>query len=217
MKKTKIASLRQLAEAHQLGTVAGAWVASDPEEGDYHRRDGFRRGGRLLLEHAAESRVTHNLIYPALTVYRHYYEIQLKELVRLAYRVLGEPRPKTLKHGLVQLLAEVRRGMVAIWPDESDLKPVLDAVDFLHTIDPSAQTFRYATLKSGDPSIGEPGFLDPLCVLEFLDGGADLLAGAETGMYEWLNDRAEYLSDMAELDAQYREYNDYNCYDSEWI
>lgn len=207
-----VRTLRELAEAHQLGSVAGAWVASEPDQGDYHRRDGFRRGARLLLQHAATSRATHSLIYPALTVYRHYYELQLKELVRVAYDVLGEPRTKTLKHGLVDLLAEVRRGMAVIWPDESDLQPVLDAVSFLHAADPSAQVFRYATLRSGDPSVGEASFLDPLCVLDFLDAGADLLEGAETGMDEWLKDRAEFLSDMAELDAQNREYNDYNSH-----
>lgn len=100
--------------------------------------------------------------------------------------------------------------MKVIWPDESDLRPVLDAVNFLHTADPSAQVFRYATLRSGDPSVGEASFLDPLCVLEFLDAGADLLNGAETGIDEWLKDRSEYLSDIAELDREYAEYNNYS-------
>jgi hypothetical protein len=71
-------NLRELADHYGLAHPGGAWIASEPDEGDYHRRAGFRAAGRLLLTTAAGSRADEQLIWPALAVYRHFYELQLK-------------------------------------------------------------------------------------------------------------------------------------------
>lgn len=153
----KVKTLRDYATEYQLGDAAGAWMASDPDHGDYDRRKGFRNAGALLLERTSESPIHHHLIYPALAVYRHYYEIQLKELVRITAQVFLEGTPPRLRHDLPSLLTYVERGLEAVWPDEMDeLAPVRQSVDFLHGVDPTAQTFRYSTLsRTGAPSIPE--------------------------------------------------------------
>lgn len=200
----KVKTLRDYAREYQLGEDHGAWVDSDPEHGDYQRRHGFRRAGQLLLAQAAGARNDHSLIYPALTVYRHYYELALKELVRISATVLQEPTAPKLRHGLPDLLDYVARAVEVVWPDDDEgFQPLREAVDFLHGVDPSAQVFRYSTLsRSGDLSVPEPGFLNPIWVAEFLGAGADVIEGADTGLSVWIDQRNEYLSDMYEYEQQ---------------
>jgi hypothetical protein len=189
---------------YQLGDAAGAWMASDPDHGEWDRRAGFRKAGALLLEQAASSPIHHQLIYPALAVYRHYYELALKELVRIVARVLLEPTTPHLKHELPSLLAYVEQGMEAVWPDDMDeLTPVRESVDFLHGVDPSGQVFRYPTLsRTGVPSIPEPAFLEPDLVAEFLAAGAEILGGADIGMSVWIDQRNEAMAMQHEYDQE---------------
>lgn len=199
-------TLRDYARDYQLGGIAGAWVTSDPDHGDYDRRRGYRKAGAILLERADASPVDQHLIYPALAVYRHYYELQLKELVRITANVLLDETEPRLRHDLPTLLSYVERGMEVVWPDEMDeLAPVRQSVDFLHGVDPSAQVFRYATLsRTGAPSVPEPGFLEPALVAGFLAAGAELLDGAETGMGVWIDDRNDALAMQYEYEQEIR-------------
>jgi hypothetical protein len=196
-------SLRALADDHGLNLADGAWITSDPAEGDNQRRRGFRAGGHLLLAQAAESPLTQHLIYPALMVYRHYYELQLKELLRLGRRVLRQPQQANHHHGLMELYEQVREAMLVIWPGETDeLEPLTAAVTFLSQADPTSQTFRYATLTKGAPSIAQPTFLHPLPLAELLEAGANLLEGSETGMDEWIRADDEHRAYKQDLDAE---------------
>jgi hypothetical protein len=191
--------LRELAAQYGLLHRGGVWIASEPEEGYVHRRWGYRDGGRLLLANAAESRAKHELIWPALAVYRHFFELQLKETVRIGWQVLEEPESKTFGHGLPKLLDQVVKAMLVVWPEDADeqAQPIKDAVDFLHGMDPTAQVLRYARLaKTGEPSVPESAMLDPAGLLDLLEHGAGLLIGTEDGMSHWVEQRNEYLSEM---------------------
>src|SRR5947209_4884815 len=64
--------------AERRSTTVATSKTSEPDEGDYHRRAGYRAAGRLLLTTAAASRADEQLIWPALSVYRHFYAFQLK-------------------------------------------------------------------------------------------------------------------------------------------
>lgn len=204
-----IKTLRDYVQYYQLGDAAGAWVASDPDEGDYHRRRGYREAGTLLLREAAGSPAARDhLIYPALFVYRHFYELQLKALTPIAARVLEEEQEAKLVHGqLPALLAHFERAMGVVWPDELDeVRPVREAVDFLHGVDSSSQVFRYSRLsRTNDPSVSAAAFLDPDLVHAFLDEGAVLLEGAYTGMDVWLDQRNEFRAAQYELQQEIKE------------
>jgi hypothetical protein len=185
---TRTRSLRELADQYGLADPGGAWIASEPDEGDYHRRQGFRDGGRLLLATAAESQANHELIWPALAVYRHFYELQLKDLVRIGRQLLGQPVEQKIGHKLPGLLDEATEAMEVVWPDDlaEQAQPIRDAVAFLAEFDPTAQVTRYSTLAGGKPSVGEAALLDPVALLDFLEEGAELLLGAAMGMSVWV-------------------------------
>lgn len=197
-------TLREWADKNGHNHPSGAWVASDPDEGDYHRREGYRLAGRLLLERHGQA-TADKLIYPALAVYRHHYELQLKHLVGVAHRVLESPAPKTRGHDLLPLLPPIEEAVVLAWGKESQdgLQILRSCVEFLTVVDPVGESMRYSFGNKG-PTVEDSIFLDPSQLIVMLEDGADLMAGADMGLSVWIDDRNEYRAMIAE-EALYHE------------
>ncbi|SBW24491.1 hypothetical protein FDG2_4178 [Candidatus Protofrankia californiensis] len=198
-------TLRDWAERHGHNIPSAAWLASDPDEGDYHRREGYRLAGRLLLEHHSQITAA-NLIYPALAVYRHHYELQLKHLVRVAHKVLETPAPRMRGHDLVRLLPPIEEAVVRAWGDEAltEFQGVRESTEFLTLVDPVGETMRYSLGNRG-PTITASTLLDPPTLLIGLESGADLMAAADMGLNAWIDDRNEHLAARYESMGYYEE------------
>lgn len=147
--------------------------------------------GRLLLEQHCQ-RTSTKLIYPALAVYRHYYELQLKYLVGVAHRVLETPIPKTRGHDLIRLLPPIEEAITRVWgSDESEaFGPARLCAEFLTMIDPVGESMRYSSGRRGS-TVQEATFLDPPRLIAMLEEGANLMDAADMGLNVWIDDRAE--------------------------
>nr|MDT0667431.1 hypothetical protein [Micromonospora sp. DSM 115978] len=102
------------------------------------------------------------MIYPALAVYRHHYELQLKHLVDVAHQVLGTAPPKTRGHDLIRLLPPIEEAVVHAWGEENrdGFQELRNCAEFLTIIDPVAESMRYSLGNRG-PTVEEATFLDP--------------------------------------------------------
>jgi hypothetical protein len=150
---------------------ADDWTASrlesDPDAGDYRRRQGFGRAAVLLLETAAAQEIWNDrdpLLLPALYSFRHYVELELKELGRDA--VAFGARPPKATHTLGQLWPAVRDGFARCFPGDDDAIPLVErAIAVLCALDPLSDGLRYATRRDGTPSIPQDVYLDPAALL----------------------------------------------------
>lgn len=125
----------------------------------YFLREGYYRAGEILASRLEQSPrvwdVWPGIVYPMLHCFRHYVEISLKDLIREYAEVSDEPIRIRLEseHNLMNLWNELRhhlgKGMSRWAGVEQAEEHVGRCINELNLIDPSSQTFRYATDKSG--------------------------------------------------------------------
>ena len=122
---------------------------------------GFRLAARQLANQVSNAEHENAfMVYPIVYLYRHYFELVLKEIIKSAVRLLDreltEQLLKTLgHHGLSELwqvtlplLGPVcERASTPPFP-ATELEGVTSYIRQLHEHDPDGQRFRYATRKS---------------------------------------------------------------------
>jgi hypothetical protein len=181
------------------------WTASrlesDPNAGDYRRRQGFGRAAVLLLEAAADQEIWNDrdpLLLPALYSFRHYVELELKELGRDAV-AFGAAPPKNT-HKLGQLWPAVRDGFTRCFPGDDDAIPLVEhTIAVLDALDPFGDGLRYATRRDGTRSIPQDVYLEPVALLALFKQTILVFEAAESAF----DDRIEFEREMAEA---YREW-----------
>lgn len=201
--------------------VERMWVPGDVGEGDYFRRRGHIEAARLLI-HACDDRAGRHLLLPALGCYRHYFELQLKELARIGRAIRTDAGHDRRGHRLdvadltatlvhVNVL-EGRTEQQAKAHARRDLADLRAAVNELNRLDPRAVAFRYAyhVDDSGTrtPTVEQGFWLDLPATIALLEAGAAIAEGADTYLDEWRSDYADYLAAMADLEAEYADYSE---------
>jgi hypothetical protein len=117
---------------------------------------GYKEAGDTLVEQTVNASAPHDLlIYPIMTLYRHYLELSLKHLYLLTGEELNEPSsPERFRHKLDSLWKEVRTRLPRV-PDIGDLRHLEDVVDLVVGSfvekDRKATTFRYPDEVQGLP------------------------------------------------------------------
>jgi hypothetical protein len=176
------------------------WTASrlesDPDAGDYRRRQGFGRAAALLLETAAAQEIWNDrdpLLLPALYSFRHYVELELKELGRDAV-AFGAGPPKNT-HKLGQLWPAVKNGFARCFPADDDAIPLVEhAIAVLDALDPFGDGLRYATRRDGTRSIPRDIYLDPAALLKLIREVILVFEAAESAF----QDRIDVEREIAE-------------------
>ncbi|HEX8080840.1 MAG TPA: hypothetical protein VF557_11560 [Jatrophihabitans sp.] len=81
------------------------------------------------------------------------------------------------------------------------------AVNELNHLDPAAVTFRYSYHVTEDgtrtPTVAQGFWLDLPVTVALLEAGAVIAEGADTYLDVWRSHYADYLADMADLEAEY--------------
>jgi hypothetical protein len=132
--------------------------------------------------------------YPVVFLYRHYLELLLKGLIRVArtLRYGQEDFPKT--HQLKRLWAEFRPLIEDLYPagNKVDTDTVEKCILEMDAIDDGNGTSRYGEDKDGKPTLP-----NELCIsLTNLRDVVDRISGFLEGSYDWMHDLLQYQADM---------------------
>lgn len=166
----------------------------------------YKEAADMLFRYVAEKRMYNFLVYPILFLYRHYIELQIKEIVINARLYLGRKERFPRGHDIGKLWRICKEVMQAI---DSSIEPNLTEeqkiqskdiydglekdINALAKLDPSSAT-RYPVDVDGNPieiSWGDFNFRELPELIERIDCH---LGGIATGVYQILSDKEEWLS-----------------------
>jgi hypothetical protein len=151
------------AEGNKGDSSMNAWVRGASDES---YAEGYRLAGRIVADYLIENRLKADfLVYPIVCLYRHNVELRFKELIPysafLTGQALGKEDRKLLQqHDLKKLwcllepiLRKAYEDLTWFTVDGDAIEGIASYVRQLNEFDPSSESSRYLTKKTGDPSI----------------------------------------------------------------
>jgi hypothetical protein len=167
----------------------------------YPYAEGYWRAANLLAEHVIETgRDRDFLVYPILFLYRHYIELQLKDIaVNAAALSDHEPPPSKLmnQHELKPVWIYFRDVFFGVEvPLGKDIESVERILNELSWADSGSIAFRYAHDKKGERSL--PANLEAIDlkhIYEVMAGLGNLLGALGTDISVKLDAKAEMIQD----------------------
>jgi hypothetical protein len=139
--------------------------------------------------------------------WRHFTELQMKNLILLSREYLREPIELPRTHRLNVLWRVVRQCLERAWPDD-DHRALNEAgriILQLDGFDPTSEHFRYPILNNGSETMTTLGQIHMPSFHEAMSGVAAMLDGADTGLRVMTEQRDE-------IEAEYANYDSYNDY-----
>lgn len=160
----------------------------------YAMAEGFKVGADELIRSIInDPRHPDMFFFPIAFLYRHYLELQLKNITEQGSKLLGIPTPQALQtHDLDRLWNTAKEVIAKIWPeaDARDLDQIDTVVADFHCLDRTGQAFRYYRDTGGQPHLQHaPPQISLDILMSVMNDVYDLLTGCETGIAEYL--RAE--------------------------
>jgi hypothetical protein len=189
-------------------------------------REGYRRAGRLLVEHVVEhSRDQDYLVYPIFFLYRHHIELALKNILRRTPCVIDHTLTDAEKrhlglHRLDLLWQDLKPMFVAVskaagWDklDPVDVQGIDSYIRQFTNFDRDSYSFRYTHSKKGVPSL--PADLKRINLRHFAEMAerlADYLNALDTAVGVLYDYKVEMETQYKmEMEAEYaRMYRDDN-------
>jgi hypothetical protein len=116
--------------------------------------EGYLRAAQQLVESLEnQSRGADFLVYPVVYLYRHWFELRLKDIINLGRRLLREGHGYPTGHGLHNLWPIAKRLIGEVW-SESERPEQFDLIDAavaeFGIFDASSQAFRYPVDNKGN-------------------------------------------------------------------
>jgi len=144
---------------------------------------------RLVKEIEATSSGQDTLVYPILFLYRQYLELQLKELIRQARRLLDEEGEFPKIHNIEHLWKACNELLLKVSPNDSvaELKEIGRFIKDFATVDPTSEAFRYPQDKAGNPTLPGIRHINLRNVREVIEKISIILDGAECQLGEYLS------------------------------
>lgn len=120
--------------------------------------EGYKQAADILVMQVIETsskQVT--LVYPIMFLYRQYIELELKEIIRMANKLLYSEQKPEHNHLIDKLWEKSYALLIKVFKNEStdDLKNITHLIKEFSSVDPISTAFRYPTDKSGKPSLPE--------------------------------------------------------------
>jgi hypothetical protein len=158
--------------------------------------EGYRMAGERLVDSLASNRYTADvLVYPILFLYRHYLEVQLKNLLVVAQVLAGEPPAIPIHHDLMKLWLEARTRMEQALPQTiADNKVAEGYIRQCHLVDRTSYAFRYPLDTKGRPTASIPDRID----LERVRHTMRKLANFLEGTLDYLDAHCDARRDMGD-------------------
>lgn len=168
---------------------------------------GYKAAGDLLVEHAERGQDI--LVYPIVYLYRHYFELRLKSLIRAAKKLVD---PHADEPSMSHNLPELWDALARYWPDldvdpqDESLQTSKAVIEEFHRYDPGATSFRYGDERAAS-TIQDLQYVN----LRHLAEQVELASGPLEGMEAWMS---QLLQDQADMYAAYGPVPDYGR--SDW-
>ncbi len=166
---------------------------------------GYKKAGDLLVEQSVAFGQQHILVYPILFLYRHYIELQLKEIIRCGNALLGiskhYPSCFPTDHKIGDHWQECRAIIEDIDKDEwhrlgkgeqrkykNDLNSLQKCIGEFLKLDPDSQASRYPVDKKGNPTVLDASLrtIDLEIIRNLVGKISYLLEGISLGISEHL-------------------------------
>jgi len=117
---------------------------------------GYKDAADTLVERILEKDFGADLqFYPIAFLYRHYMELQLKQLLICGGHLVHNESRLKHDHDLTRLWPEVRKILEDVWPDShiDELDAVGKCINELCSLDAESMSFRYPFTKTGQPTL----------------------------------------------------------------
>ena len=115
--------------------------------------DGYKNAADYLVDCAAAKNERDSLVFPIVFLYRHYLEVQLKDILRMLYLHHGKICKIPNDHNLVTLWKSVRPLMERVYddPESSDNNGHIEArIEEFSQLDEGSYAFRYPVDTKGE-------------------------------------------------------------------
>ena len=164
--------------------------------------EGYRKAADAIVGHLMEDRSELDfMVFPVVYLYRHHVEIALKTIIMLARRLNDEEGGVPTGHKLLDLWRMARTLLEREWP-KNDTVP-LDAVEScireLVEFDPGSDAFRYPVGKDKSKHLEGLTHVNVRHLAEVAGRMSDFLLSCIVGLWETVDQREEYLSDMRSM------------------
>jgi hypothetical protein len=156
---------------------------------------GYKTAAEVLSEKVlTELTDRDTLIYPILYLYRHYFELRLKEIIEHGNRLLDRDYQPVFTHNLDRLWVLAKPLVVELWPESptEDLLEMEMVFKEMTVYDAASMSFRYLVDKNGLVSTGD---LTVINIQAFIDSIKNTVAYLE-GISMGISVFEDYRSDM---------------------
>lgn len=145
---------------------------------------GYKAAADLICESIFANRGSiDSLVYPVCSLYRHYIELRLKEIIKDGYSIFQIERGIPQHHKIYELWKEVKGFAQEIWPEgpSEDLANLDKLILEFDQADPNSQDFRYPNKKDGRQTLGDIKYINIRNLKEVMDRVSTLLDGIACG------------------------------------
>jgi hypothetical protein len=142
---------------------------------------------RVVISIRADVRHPDAFVYPVAYLYRHYLELQLKNVIHQAANLLGKRLGKRelFGHDLQRLWRRARSLILEVWPggEATHLAPIDQAVQEFAELDFDGQCFRYFENRDNQRNLqNSPRILSLDNLMDRMDEAFEILSGCELGI-----------------------------------
>ena len=158
---------------------------------------GYKEAGDVIANYViSERRYQDALVFPLVFLYRHYLELELKDLIHQARLLLDIDEPFPKNHRIDGLWRTCRRLLEEISPGDSEesLEEVERLIQEFSEVDPLSIAFRYPEDKVGNPTLPGIRNINLRNIAEVVNRISNLLEGASTMVDEYLSYKSDFGS-----------------------
>jgi len=172
--------------------------------------EGYKKAGDFLLSSSnvlGSGRKEYEIVYPMIFSYRHYIELQLKEIILNAREFLGINEKFPDDHSIEkiwgicgELLQKMDKILDPGFTASNGYGEILNAYNALKAdlkifweLDPNSESFRYPVDKHGNPTSIDFKDVDFNSLKETINRIYEQLSGISSGVYTILGEKYEGL------------------------
>lgn len=182
-----------LASAHDWPTQSHSLFASSGVDqlhtfidwwpGHLGRRLGYKQAAEMLGQAMVDAHASDRdlLVFPWLHCWRHWLELELKNLLNVCERISGEEVKIRRSHKVLDLWRELKPMLKRLRPSDGVAEmQILDRlIAEMAELDPDSMHSRYPVLKDGSPTLTTRKVLDVVEVHDAMSGIAAFFDGVE--------------------------------------
>ena len=160
---------------------------------------GYKDAADILVSQV-EQKKSHQdtLMYPIIFLYRQYLELEIKDLIRDARKLLNINEPFPQIHAIDRLWGICSDLLNQVSPGDSEdaIRHIKRLIDEFCIVDPMATAFRYPEDRQGKPSLPEMSAVNLRNIKEVIGKISVILDGAGAMIHEYRSIKMDMYSGL---------------------